>query len=371
MEKKKILYIRSGPYQLNFSNYNLQEVGLGKAFCRKGYDFDIVYYAKEDRNQVVGDFGGRLRILWRKGFKLLRTGLYPKLLNKEFLAGYDAVITSEYSQLMSVLVSRRHENTYLYNGPYYNLFKLPFVEPIYDRLYCKKLNSRMKKVFCKTKMAAQYIADKGITNTEVVGVGLDAEKFEAETRIKADTQALLDKMAGKRNILYVGAISERKNTALLLQAFAKLKKAPENADVQLVLVGKGSEGYVQKCKSLPQEGVVWCNFIENAQLKFVYETADIFTLPSSEEIFGMVLLEALYFGTATVASHTAGAETLISQGQTGIIVEDFDPDTWAKALDSLLRDPQTVATLGENAAKSIREHFMWDGIAEKMLRHMA
>ena len=370
MEGKKILYIRSGPYQLNFSNYNLQEVGLGKAFCRRGYDFDILYYSRENRDQVVEAEGGCLRILWRKGLKLLRTGLYPGILNREFLAQYDAVITSEYSQLMSVLVSDRHPNTYLYNGPYYNLFKLPFLEPVYDRLYCRKLNRQMKKVFCKTNMAAEYIAKKGITNTAVVGVGLDADKFEAETQINAPTQELLDQMAGHRNILYVGAISERKNVALLLEAFARLKQAPENADVQLVLVGKGSDPYVQKCKALPQEGVVWCSFIENAQLKFIYQAADIFALASLEEIFGMVLLEAMYFGAATVAGPTAGAQTLIDHGNTGLLAEDFSVDTWTALLGSLLQDPQKAAQLGENAKQSIRENFMWDGIAEKMLRHM-
>ena len=370
MKNKRVLYVRSGPYQLNFSNYNLQEVGLGKAFCRRGYDFDILYYAKENRDQVVQSGDYTLRILWRKGIKLLRTGLYFSILNKEFLQQYDIVIMSEYSQLMSVLVNSLHDNVYVYNGPYYNLFKLPFVEPIYDKMFCKLLNSKAKKIFCKTKMAAEYIGKKGITNTTVVGVGLDAEKFEAETEVKAETQALLDKMENHRNILYVGSISERKNVALLMEAFAQLKQQPSFADVQLVLVGKGSESYVNQCKAITQQDVVWCSFIENAQLKFIYEKANIFTLPSLEEIFGMVLLESMYFGATTVASHTAGAETMIQSGETGIIVEDFDAESWATALSKLLDNPQYAQRLGENAKQSIRKNFMWDGIADKMLQYM-
>lgn len=370
MDCGKVLYIRSGPYQLNFSNYNLQEVGLGKAFCRKGLDFDILYYSHEDRDQIVNCEGGKLRILWRKGIKILRTGIYPSVLKKAFLQQYDAIIVSEYSQLMSVLVVSRHPNVYLYNGPYYNLFKIPFVELIYDKLFCKHLNNRAKKVFCKTMMAANYIGKKGITNTVVVGVGLDAEKFETEKELKPDTQSLLDRMAGHRNILYVGSISERKNVTLILEAFKQLKKDENFSDVQLVLVGKGSDTYVQKCAAITGKDVVWCSFIENAQLKFIYETADIFTLPSLEEIFGMVLLEAMYFGTATVASHTAGAETLISNGKTGIILKDFEPHTWAYTYASLLNDPQLISDLGKAAKYSIRENFMWDGIAEKMLQYM-
>lgn len=374
MANKKILYVRSAPYLLSFSNYNLQEVGLGKAFCRKGHDFDILYYAKENLDQMVPCEGGKLRILWRKGLKVLRTGLYPSILNKAFLQQYDTVIMSEYNQFMSVLVTSMHKNVYLYNGPYYNMFILPFMEPVYAKLFCRQLNGKMKKVFCKTKMAAEYIREKGITNTAVVGVGLDPEKFEAETQINEQTKALLSRMENHRNLLYVGSISQRKNVALLLKAFALLKQQPEYRDVQLVLVGKGSDSYFTQCKALVdpawEQDVVFCSFIENAQLKFIYKQADIFLLPSLEEIFGMVLLEAMYFGTPTVASHTAGSETLICNGETGIIVEDFEPDSWANVLADLLSDPQKTARLGKNAEQSIREHFMWDGIAEKMLAYM-
>ena len=69
---KRILYVRCAPYKLTFDSYNLQEVGLGNAFCRKGYEFDLVYYSKENRDQIIYVGDRKLRILWRKGFKFLR-----------------------------------------------------------------------------------------------------------------------------------------------------------------------------------------------------------------------------------------------------------------------------------------------------------
>lgn len=369
---KKILYVRSAPYELTFDNYNLQEVGLGTAFCQRGYDFDLVYYSKENRDQVIDVGDRKLTILWRKGIKLLRSGIYSFLLNREFLSKYDIVIASEYSQITSYLLARRHSNVYIYNGPYYNLFKIPFIEPIYDKLFCKKINQLMKKTFCKTQMSADYIATKGITNSIVTGVGLDTTKFDNEKVIDSNTQELLNKMQGHRNFLYVGSIVSRKNVELIINAFVKLKKDERFKDVQLIVVGKGDDKYTQKCKALIpkdlEKSVVWCKFIKNAQLKFVYQKADAFLLPSVQEIFGMVLLEAMYFSLPVISSHSAGAGTLIINENNGVIVEEFDPDIWEHKMETILDNPEMSKKYGENAKYTIQNNFLWKNIVDKMLK---
>ena len=375
MEKKRVLYVRSGPYELSFDSYNLQEVGLGMAFCRAGHDFDILYYTKsESRDQIIETPQNVLRILWRKGLKILRSGVYPSILNRQWLSGYDVVITSEYSQIMSVLLTALHPNVYIYNGPYYNLFKIPFMEGIYDRLFCRYLNQHTRKVFCKTQMAKDYIAKKGITNTVVVGVGLDTAKFDAEICADAQTQDLLNRMAGHRNLLCVGQIIQRKNVDLTIRSFVSLKRKEGFEDLQLVLVGKGDSAYTEYCKSLiPAEtadSIIWCKSIRNAQMKFVYQAADVFLLPSAQEIFGMVLLEAMYFGVPTVSSNCAGAGTLIHSGENGLIVDSFEESCWAEAIEHILRDTMFGSELGRNACRTICEQFMWDRIAEKMLQEM-
>ena len=371
---KKILYVRCAPYILNFDSYNLQEVGLGSAFCRRNYDFDLIYYSKKDKNQEI-DIGNRkLTILWRKGFKLLRTGIYPFLLNMEFLKQYDIIIVSEYGQFMSYLIAKRHSNVYLYNGPYYNLFKIPFVELIYDKLYCKKINSKMKKIFCKTQMAKEFIEKKGLTNTIVTGVGLDVAKFAAEKSVLPETQYLMDKMKGKRNLLYVGSIIPRKNIELIVKAFVELKKDTQNCDLQLTLIGKGDFTYTQKCKEIIPENlkkdVIWCTFIKNAQLKYIYKSSYAFLLPSVQEIFGMVLLEAMYFGLPVISSHSAGAGTVIQNNRNGLIVEQFSVSEWKEAIQKLLEDEEFARNLGNEAQKTIKKDFMWDNIADKMTKYM-
>lgn len=370
----KILYVRSGPYQVDPNSYNLQELGLASAFYKYGYQCDVMYYHKEkDFDQVIEKNGAKINVLWRHGIRLLRSGVYPQILKKDVLDRYDFVICSEYSQIMSVLLCKK-ARTYIYNGPYYNLFKIPFIEPMYDALFCKYINRKAKKIFCKTEMASDYIAKKGMTNTTVTGVALDIEKFEKEIVIKPATKDLLDKMLGHRNFLYIGSIIKRKNIELLVGAFVELKKYENTDDVQLVLIGKGDKSYTEYCSSLVPENlrkdIVWCSFIENAQTKFVYQAATAFLLPSIKEIFGMVLLEAMYFYTPVISSHSAGAGTLIKSGKNGIIVEEFDKIKWAKAMWNLINGSGNAAELGKSAGETIRNEFMWDGIAKKMLREI-
>ena len=370
---KKILYVRSGPYQVNINSYNLQEVGLATALLKYGYQTDIVYYSKDgDKEQELHTEEGNINVLWCHGIKLMRSGIYRQVLDKNFLSQYDFAICSEYSQIMSILLSRRIP-TYIYNGPYYNLFKIPFVEPIYDALFCKYINMNVKHVFCKTKMSENYLNKKGIRNTSTVGVGLDVEKFKVNKCPSENAQRLLSAMKGKFNFLYIGSISKRKNVLLIIQSFSKFIDKTKAMDCQLVLVGKSEEGYKDIClREVPdnvKDSIVWHEHIDNAETKFIYQAADVFLLPSVLEIYGMVLLEAMYFGLPVISSHTAGADLMIENGNNGIIIDEYDCNLWAKAMTDLYRDSSMRKSIGEAATKKITNEYMWSNIAENMKRY--
>lgn len=371
---KKILYVRSGPYQVNPDAYNLQELGLASAFANNGIQCDVLYYHKKKNfNQTITKNNHRINILWRKGIRLLRSGVYPQILRRELLSSYDAVIVSEYSQIMAVLVSFLHPNVYIYNGPYYNLFKIPFLEKVYDFLFVKLLNKRIKKIFCKTEMSKKYLERKGFTNCFVTGVGLDIDKFEADNEIDELTSKVLKIMEHKKNIVYVGSINKRKNVEVITKSFELLKKRHTDMNnLQLIIIGKDENNYWKECKEyLSDETKKYVHHIphiNNSQLKNIYKKTDIFILPSRQEIFGMVLLEAMYFSVATIASGSAGAKTLIVDGESGLIVPDFDIKHWVEKMEFLLLDDDRRMVIGENAQKRIETNFMWDKIVKKMIK---
>ncbi|WP_415606544.1 glycosyltransferase family 4 protein [Liquorilactobacillus hordei] len=353
------------------TSYNLQEVGLASAFKKKGYSFDVMYYSSRNYDQVIDKNGTQIKILWRRGIKFFRSGIYLDLLSRKKLEQYDIVIISEYSQIMSLLISYFSQNVYIYNGPYYNLFKIKFFEKIYDAFFCKVLNKRIKCFFCKTHWSEYYLRNKGLNNCKTVGVGLDISDFDKIKSPKKETKILIDKMRKHRNLLYVGSLSKRKNCKLIIKMFNKLKENTAYDDVQLVIIGNGTNNYVEECLGLVnkknENDFVYVKNLENTQLSYIYKEASLFLLPSTKEIFGMVLLEAMYFGLPVISSNNAGANTLIADGTNGYVVKSHDVSVWLEKVKWVLDNESFINDVGVRANKTIIEKFLWKNVMEKMI----
>ena len=371
MAIKRILYIRSAPYKVNLNSYNLQEVGFSKELCKKGIDCDIIYYSDEDKDQVIYEYGdNKVTILWRKGIRIIRTGIYPKILNDKFMNKYDLIITTEYGQIMSLLCSKYNPKVVLYNGPYYNMFKIPIVEKIYDILFAKRINKNMDKIFAKSKLAKEFLESKGFTNIDTLGVGLDITVFNQDIKLNKEVNDVIEYMKSNKCLLYVGSLEDRKNFRFILSVFEKVNKI--HPEIKLVVVGKGKESYVKSSfemiDSITRDNILHINQMDNKYLKYIYEESKVFLLPSKLEIFGMVLLEAMYFGATTITSVNGGSATLIENGKNGVVIDSFKEDIWIEKIIRLVNNDDDRRQISINAKKTILDGFTWEKISRKFLR---
>ena len=380
---KKILLLRFTPVDGNPNQYNTQEIGIGKAFCRLGYDYDHICFRKNNqRNYVFYEYNGcKARYIELPRMRFFRMGFNKALLDKEFLNNYDIIICREYYQIMSYLISQKHSNVSLYSGPYWNMFMLKFTSPIYDWLFTKSINRNMKSKFVKSDLAKIFLEKKGYTNVINVGVGLDMEKFEDKSEIEPSTQAIVDYMTNFPCILFVGTICDNKNFPLLLDTYKLILN--KNKDVKFVIIGKSEQTWLAKLLGKSDESymedvlvkyptslienIMFVQEINNSQLKFIYPLAKAFLLPSKHEIFGMVLLEAMYLGAPVVTSINGGSVTLIGNDGPGQIVSDYNPNKWADAVMQYISNPDKVKEITHRANMLIKEQYNWDSIAQKML----
>lgn len=367
----KILYVRGSFAPINFKGYNVQEIGLGKAFCALGYDFDFIYLSKKKEPEWEYKIDNHvLRVIPKRGIRMMRTRYNHKILNTNFLKQYKYIISAEYGQIMTYSLSKRVDNVAFYSGPYYNLFKLPFISPIYDFLFTRKINNRCCAKFVKSILAKEYLEKKGYTNLTNVGVGLDVERFNEDVPIQENTQRIVDFMTKNTCILYVGSLSERKNFPFLVDIYTKLKD--KRNDVKFVVIGKGNQKYIKKnIDRIPveyREDFFHIESVDNSQLKYIYPLAKAFLLPSKQEIFGMVLLESMYLGAPVITSRNGGSTTIIEGKNSGTIIPDFDVEKWVDAVIKYLDNPMDTIAMVERARQLISKEFVWPSIAEKMLK---
>ena len=370
MENKNVLYVRSGPYKVNINNYNLQEIGFSKQLCNKGFNCDILYYSNKNYDECIYECNGKkVTILWRKGIKILRSGIYPQILNKSNLSRYDFIIATEYSQIMTVLLSLISPNVIIYNGPYYNLFKLKFCEKIYDRLFVKILNKNSRMIFTKSILAKNYLIQKGFENIKVLGVGLDETNFQNEISLNKNTKDLIKFMKKNKCILYVGSLDKRKNFDFIIRVFEKVNYI--NPSVNLIVIGNGNKKYVDysfnQVNSKVRKKIIHIKSVNNKCLKYIYSNSNLFLLPSKYEIFGMVLLEAMYFGVPVITSENGGSTTLINNHNNGVILNSFDELLWVNEIKKILNNNELAKYYSRNAKETIINNFTWKNIVEKLL----
>ena len=378
----KILFVRSTPYDEDFNCYNVQGAGIARAFCKIGHDCDYLNFHKSKEEiitlcEIDGHFA---RAIFVKRIRLFRTGISFDTLKHDFLSQYDIVICREYNQIMTHLIAKRHPNTSMYSGPYWNMFMVPPFSLIYDALFTKKLNKELRCKFVKSQLAKEFLESKGYTELIDVGVGLDTTRFE-NVVCSEKTKDLADYMRNNRCILYIGTLDSNKNIPFILEVFGKvLEIAP---DVKLLLIGKSQQSLLNKLrgksnesyyeeliKSIPSnvsQSIIHVNRVDNQQLRYIYPLAKAFILPSIHEIFGMVMLEAMYFGAPVITSRNGGSSSLIKNELYGQTIKKYDSDIWAAGVLRYLEDEEYTLKVKDNCKTLIREHYTWETITSKML----
>ncbi len=169
----------------------------------------------------------------------------------------------------------------------------------------------------------------------------------------------------KKILLYVGTLEQRRNPLFLLEI---VKHLPEN--FVLLIVGDGNlrEKVARQIElNQLQNRCILLGKRNQLELPSLYMSADLFLLPSGYEIYGMVILEAMYFGLPVVSTKTAGAEVLISSGIDGVIMPNLQVSSWCDTIMELSMDMNHLKKMGEKAMRKIKNQFTWDIIADKFI----
>ncbi len=190
--------------------------------------------------------------------------------------------------------------------------------------------------------------------------GVDAERFHPGPK----PQALLERygLAGKRVLLTVGRLVERKGIDTTIRALPRvLRRCP---DARYLIVGTGD--YRPALEALAaaqdvQQQVIFAGRVPHDELVAHYQLCDLFVMPNRElanhdtEGFGLVFLEANACSKAVVAGRAGGVVEAVRHGETGLNVDGNDLDAVADAITELLLDDARRKAMGERGLRIARQ----------------
>jgi glycosyltransferase involved in cell wall biosynthesis len=105
---------------------------------------------------------------------------------------------------------------------------------------------------------------------------------------------------------------------------------------------------------------------DRAAIAALYQQANVFILPSRQETWGDVLLEAMAFGVPCIGVTGQAMEEIVRPDQTGLLVQPENVDALSRALTQLLVQPDLRRKMGEAAHKLVLDEYTWARVAERL-----
>ena len=173
-------------------------------------------------------------------------------------------------------------------------------------------------------------------------------------------------------VAFVGRLQEFKGPQVLLRAVAEIVERDPGRNIRVIVCGgaSGSDASVDYYRALAHKlglsrTVRFLGPRPPEELVAIYQAADIVAVPSYNESFGLVAVEAQATGTPVVAARVGGLPLAVADGETGVLVDGHDPVSWADALASLLDDDARRLSMAE-AAVARAAKFSWSASAASL-----
>ena len=207
---------------------------------------------------------------------------------------------------------------------------------------------------------------------DVVPPGVDTDLFSPGDQRRARAVFGID--PAERVMVFAGRIQPLKGPEVLLRAAAELAHRFPDERWRVLVVGGlsgvgrvGRHGLAELADELGISALV--TFLPpqpRERLAEVFRAADVVAVPSYNESFGLVALEAQACGVPVVAAAVGGLRVAVQDGVTGVLIDGHDAGSWATALADVTLDQSRRGHLGWSA-RVHAEKFSWDATAEGLL----
>lgn len=265
-----------------------------------------------------------------------------------------------------VIISGWDHPTYWISALYCWYKNIPYIiwsgSTINENSWQRKLSLPLVKIILKG--ATHFFAYGQRARDYLISIGADSKSIDIlynsfylpkkNKALDQKDEILIKKIKNKKVVMFYGQLIERKSPLTLISAFLKL---PEQEKITLILIGNGSQkkfiqNFITKHKI---SNIFILDNPSDERIKNYYKVADILVLPSKEEVWGLVINQAMYYGVPVIASTKVGCvPDLVIEGKTGLTFSSESITELEKKLLTLLNDKKFSKEITKNAKQRVK-----------------
>jgi glycosyltransferase involved in cell wall biosynthesis len=233
------------------------------------------------------------------------------------------------------------------------------VNRTYTRPHQVRLLTEADLVVSPTPLATEAVAGWGIPRDRLMTLPM---AIEHEDVTGGDGRRYRSKhgLGDGPVIGQLGALDPNKGTADLVRAVDRIDR---EGSVTLVLAGAATpefEAFLEEGRWREKPWLRLLGPIPPDDVPDFYDALDVFAMPSRTDSFGIVYLEAWANGKPVVAARAGGVPEVVTDGETGLLIEFGDVGALADALARLIDDRDLARRLGESGRALVRSGYTWD-----------
>jgi len=355
-----------------FGYYNMQELGLAKSLVANR---NIEVYIFLLRNKKIYpepeiiEVNSKIKIIYLPAKSIGTHGLINPAFIKQY--GIDVVHLSSDIQLNTGRIIKwclkNKVPVYSYIGTIESDSDNKIKKFISNVLFSfnKVFLNRITNI-AKTPYVYNKLVEKGIDNVKFIPVGLDIKELNNDSNV--DKEMLRKKYNIPLNtqlLLFVGRLEEYKKPLMAIEIFKNILKIDDG--YSLLIVGSGSlkqRIFEEISRNNLSSKFYYIEKISNKDIWEIYKLSDVFINVNDSEIYGMSILEAMYYKCPVVAVQAPGPKFIIDDKETGYIVENYDMRKWIMAIKEAIKNRKKI---GDRANKKIIQELNWDVISDQYI----
>ena len=206
-------------------------------------------------------------------------------------------------------------------------------------------------------------------NEEVTAYGTSVSPRDADA-LSARFLARHPECAGKRIVLFLGRITEKKGCDLMIEAFARVMG--RHAGLHLVMAGPDSSGWVARLREQTarlgvSRAITWPGMLQGDMKWGAFYSSEVFCLPSHSENFGIVIAEALACGKPVLMSDKVNIWREVVADKAGFVDADTADGTVRNLEKWLALSATDYLSMKERAVGCFNSNFSIDHAAERLI----